>query len=266
MGRVAIVIVFVAVVLGSLLAAPGVARAKVRIAIPEFQIEGGASPALSLQLQDGFVQGFVRAGLQVLDPVDTSRRLEAKPELARCDSSLCLKAIGQLMDVKYVARVKVEVAGNSYKMVGRIFSTEGPTPAALPVATKSKSCDVCTVAEAREIILRLADALRVYIEDATPPLPAPPPPPPPPPPALTGPIIGAMAGALTAAAGFAVLASIGKCTATGCSENRFRSAAGGVMIGVGLTVAATGTYVVVTRLRERSGTPPTTGIAVAIRW
>ncbi|HEY2900636.1 MAG TPA: hypothetical protein VGL59_08685, partial [Polyangia bacterium] len=168
--RRAAAVVVLSVMFGAVLAvaSPGRAAAKIRIAIPEFQIEGGASPALALQLQDGFVLGFVRAGLQVLDPVDTARRLEAKPELGRCDSSLCLKAIGQLLDVKYVARVKIEVAGNSYKMVGRVFSTEGPTPAALPVATKSKSCDVCTVTEARDIMLRLADALRVYIEDTTP--------------------------------------------------------------------------------------------------
>jgi hypothetical protein len=75
--------------------------------------------------------------------------------------------------------------------------------------------------------------------------------------------MGAMVGALTAAAGFAVLASIGSCNGTGCSENRFRSTAGGVMIGAGLTVAVTGTYVTLMRARER-GAP--SGVAVAIRW
>jgi hypothetical protein len=260
MGRAATVVM---VMVGSLLAAPSQASAKIRIAIPDFQIEGGASPALALQLQDGFVIGLTRAGLTVLDPVDTSRRLENKPELAHCDSSLCLKAIGQLLDVKYVARVKVDVAGNSYKMVGRIFATEGPTPAALPVATKSKSCDVCTVTEARDIMLRLADALRVFIEEAAPTPTTPPPAPPPPPPRLIGPVVGAMVGALSAAAGFAVLASIGKCTATGCSENRFRSTMGGVLIGAGLTIAATGATVTILRARERSGP---TAVALAWRW
>jgi hypothetical protein len=253
-------------VLGLLLAFLAPAReaaAKVRIAIPEFQIEGSASPALSLQLQDGFVLGLVRGGLQVLDPVDTSRRLESKPELPRCDSSTCLKTMGQLLDVKYVARVKVEVAGNSYKMVGRIFSTEGPTPAALPVATKSKSCDVCTVAEARDIMLRLADALRVYVEDTTPALPPPPPPAPPPPPSLMAPVLTAMAGVVIAAAGFAVAATIGSCTGTACSENRLRSTAGGVMIGAGLTIAAVGTHVTIMRAHTR--TAPT-GVALAWRW
>ena len=151
-------------------AAPA-AQARARVTIPEFQLEGGA-PALSNQLQDGFVLGLVRAGIQVLDPGDTAHKLEAHPELAHCDASPCLKSIGQVLDVGYIVRVKIEVAGNSYKSVARLFSTEGAAPAALPIATESKSCDVCTVAEARATMLRLADAVRSHIDEATP-LPAP---------------------------------------------------------------------------------------------
>src|SRR5580692_10888179 len=103
-------------------AAP-VAQARARVTIPEFQLEGGA-PALSLQLQDGFVLGLVRAGVQVLDPVDVGRKLEATPELKGCDSSPCLKNIGRLLSVRYVLRVKIDVSGNTYKMVARLFSTE----------------------------------------------------------------------------------------------------------------------------------------------
>src|ERR1035438_3120339 len=108
--------------------APG---ARTRVAIPDFQVEGGPPPALGIQLQDGFVLGLVRAGVQVLDPIDTARRLDGHPELQHCDASPCLKAIGQLLDVGYVVRAKVEVAGNSYKSVARLFSTEGAAPAAL---------------------------------------------------------------------------------------------------------------------------------------
>ena len=157
-------------------AAPA-AQARARVTIPEFQLEGGA-PALSNQLQDGFVLGLVRAGIQVLDPGDTAHKLEAHPELAHCDASPCLKSIGQVLDVGYIVRVKIEVAGNSYKSVARLFSTEGAAPAALPIATESKSCDVCTVAEARATMLRLADAVRSHIDEAVP-LPAPVAPPPP---------------------------------------------------------------------------------------
>src|SRR5262249_19605135 len=76
---------------------PAAGAPHVRIAIPEFQIiDGGGSPALALQLQDGFVLGLVRAGLQVLDPVDTGKRLDGHPELQHCEASPCFKAVGQL--------------------------------------------------------------------------------------------------------------------------------------------------------------------------
>jgi hypothetical protein len=254
-----------AVALG-LIATAGVASAapaRARVAIPDFQIDGSPPPALGIQLQDGFVLGLVRAGVQVLDPIDTARRLDGHPELQRCDASPCLKAIGQFLDVGYVVRAKVEVAGNSYKSVVRLFSTEGAAPAALPIATESKSCDVCTVAEARATMLRLADALRAHIDELTPAAPPPPPPPPPTPPRLVGPVLLAMAGALAIATGAAVLESEGSCTAMTCSENRTRNAAGGVLIGAGAALTLTGAYITIVRSR---GGDPVTGVAVAWRW
>jgi hypothetical protein len=248
--------------------APGPAP-KIRIAIPDFQVEGSTSPALALQLQDGFVLGLVRAGLQVLDPVDAARRLESKPELARCDSSPCLKSIGQLLDVKYLVRVKVEVSGNSYKAVGRVFSTEGAAPAALPVANKSKSCDVCTVAEARDVMLRLADALKVHLEDggATPPAPLPlPAEPPPPPPHIMGAVVTAMVGGVAIAVGAALLGTLGSCNAAGCSENRTRAAIGGGLIGAGAVMTFVGAYITIERSRAPGAPAPATSVSLAFRF
>lgn len=243
------------------------APAKVRVAIPDFQVEGSSSPALALQLQDGFVLGLVRAGAQVVDPVDAGRKLEARPELARCDSSPCLKSIGQLLDVRYLVRVKVEVAGNSYKVVGRVFSTEGPAPAALPLANKSKSCDVCTVAEARDVMLRLADTLKAYLDEGPasqqPSIPADPPPPPA---HLAGPVMAAMLGGVAMAVGAAVLGTLGSCDAMKCSENRTRSAFGGAMLGAGAVVTFMGAYVTIERSRVAASPGPTTSVSVALRF
>jgi len=253
--------------LAALPAAPPPPASKVRVAIPDFQVEGSTSPALALQLQDGFVLGLVRAGVQVVDPVDAGRRLESKPELARCDSSPCLKSIGQLLDVKYLVRVKVEVSGNSYKAVGRIFSTEGASPAALPLANKSKSCDVCTVAEARDVMLRLADALKVYLEEsAQTPLPVTPVEPPAPPPKLAGPVMAAMLGGVAMAVGAAVLGTLGSCDATKCSENRTRSAVGGGLIGAGAVMTVMGAYITIERSRSPGVPAPTTSLNLALRF
>jgi|SRR6185437_6918938 hypothetical protein len=255
---------FPAVVLGLTVlafAAPR-AHARARVTIPEFQIEGGA-PALTNQLQDGFVLGLVRAGIQVVDPGDTAHKLEGHPELQHCDASPCLKSIGQVLDVGYLLKVKVEVAGNSYKSVARLYSTEGAAPAALPIATESKSCDVCTVAEARATLLRLADAVRTHIDESTPATAPVVPPLPPPAPHLTGPALLTMLGALAVAAGSAVLASQASCTATACSENRSRNIGGGVLIGAGAALTLTGAYVTIVRAH---GGDPINGVAVGVRW
>jgi hypothetical protein len=82
-------------------------------------------------------------------------------------------------------------------------------------------------------------------------------------PRLLGPVLVAMAGALAIGAGFAVLATNGSCTATGCDENRTRSAVGGVLIGVGAALTVGGTYVTIVRSR---GGDPVTGVNVAFRW
>jgi hypothetical protein len=242
---------------------PAAYAARAHVAISDFQLDGGPPPALALQLQDGFVLGLVRAGVQVIDPTDTAHKLEGHPELQHCDSSPCLKAIGQLLDVGYVLRVKVDVAGNSYKGVARLFSTEGAAPAALPIATESKSCEVCTVAEARSTMLKLADAVRSHIDEPAPPPLSAPPPAPPPPPHLAGPVMAGMAGVLAVAAGAVVLAANGPCMGASCSEGRLRNTMGGVLIGAGAALTVTGAYVSIARTR---GTDPITGASIGWRW
>jgi hypothetical protein len=263
--------------LTALVVAPRLASAKLRVAVPEFKIDGEGTPALTLQLQDGFVLGLVRAGVQVLDPVDVGRRLETSPELKGCESSPCLKNLGHLLSVRYVLRVKIDVAGNGYKMVVRLFSTEGDAPAALPLATKSRTCDVCTVAEAREYMLRLADAVRPdLVDDPTPPSPAQPKPPADPPTSLLPPLVAAMGGLVSIATGAALLLTLPDCHAptagvNRCSDNQLRSAFAGGLIGAGIVTSVVGTTVTIARLRTPAtapgaGSTVTTTVALSMRF
>jgi hypothetical protein len=151
---------------------------RTRVALLEFLLEGdaGASPAMGMQLQDGFSLGLVRGGIDLIDPSDVKKRLAVAPELLGCETSPCFKRMAEVLAVRLVVRVRVQVTGNSYKITGRLFSTEGPTPAALPLAAQSRACDVCTVGEAREQMIRLADGLRARIDEASaPPVTATPP-------------------------------------------------------------------------------------------
>ncbi len=243
--------------------------ARIRVAIPQFQIEGdGSTPAMALQLQDGFVLGLVSTGADVVDPLDMVNALKDSPELQGCDSSPCLKAIGQKLGARYLVQVKVETTGNSYKMVARTFSTQGAVPAALPLDTQSKSCDVCTVAEARLVMRRLADAVKRVFEEAPPPAAPPAPLPPAGTRPMIAPLIAAMVGAVAVAGGIALLLTREECDTTmagGCSDHRTRSAIAGGLIGGGLAAGGVGVYFVVTRARAgRTAAAPTPAVASAV--
>jgi len=214
---------------GSAEPAPG----RPRVAIIEFALEGGGTtPALAMQLQDGFSIGLLRQGVDIIDVVDSSKRLDQAPELKGCESSPCLKRLGDLLGVRFVLRVRVSVLGNSYQMSARLFSTEGAAPAALPVATQSRVCNVCTVEEAREQMVRLADGIEARIE-ATP---APPPPPAPPEPESRLLPYGIFALGLVAVAAGAVI------LATSDERGKRMPALGGALMGAGLSLSVTGLY------------------------
>jgi hypothetical protein len=133
-----------------------------RIAVTSFAINGeNIMPALRYQLQDGFVLGLVRNGVNVIDLEELSKRLADEPELLGCDSSPCLKRLGEMVNTRYVVRIEINADGNSYRMIARVYRTTGAAPAALPIETQSRFCDVCTVTEAREAMIRLADGVRV---------------------------------------------------------------------------------------------------------
>ncbi|MDZ4696829.1 MAG: hypothetical protein SGI86_16950 [Deltaproteobacteria bacterium] len=133
-----------------------------RIAVTSFEINGeNIMPALRYQLQDGFVLGLVRNGVNVIDLEELSKRIADEPELLGCDSSPCLKRLGEMVNTRYVVRIEINADGNSYRMIARVYRTTGAAPAALPIETQSRFCDVCTVTEAREAMIRLADGVRV---------------------------------------------------------------------------------------------------------
>jgi hypothetical protein len=224
------------------------AAAGARAAIPEFQVDGETSPALVIQLQDGFVVGLTRAGIQVLDSVDVGQRLQGHPELEKCDTPLCLKQLAEVLRVHYLLRVRVNVTGNSYRMTARLFHAEG-AGAVLPALTQSRFCDVCTVAEAREVMIRLADAVRRPL-DETPALAAQPASS-----AAAGssllPLVALGAGLVALAAGAGLYLS---------AERTAKStpALGGALMGAGLTATGIGVYLMVDARRQA-----VPGVAVA---
>ncbi len=240
------------------LPAPSSPAPPARAAIREFEVEGqGASPALGMQLQDGFLVGLLRSGIHVLDSVDVEKRLQLSPDLAKCDSSVCLKRIGEALGVRHILRVKVSVTGNSYRTTARLFGTHRAA-VVLPVDTQSRFCDVCTVAEAREMMIRLAEAIKRPLEEQPVVVEAPPPPPR----RSRGPIVGLSAGLVAMAAGVAAY------FAADDPGGRTLPALGGALMGAGLVVSTFSVYLVsLDPIRPRAAPgPPRPAVVVALRW
>jgi hypothetical protein len=223
-----------------------------RVAITEFKVEGdGASPALSMQLQDGFVVGVTRsAPIYVLDSVDVARYMDTFPELQKCDGSICIKRFGQLLDVSHLIRVSVKVTGNTYAMTARLLSTEEPTPAVVPVDTQTRFCNVCTVDEARQKMIQLGDEVKRPVENWLSTW-RPPPPPPPPPKSWRRPIaaVGLALGFATAMAGGAMFINASN------TGHRWQPGVGGLLVGLGVSATVLGCYVLVALPTETGKTP-----------
>jgi len=193
-----------------------------------------------MRLQDGFVVGLTRtAPIYVLDSVDVARYIDIFPELQQCEGSMCVKRLGQMLDVSHVVHVSVAVTGNSYDMTARLFSAEGPTPAGVPIDTQTRFCPVCTVDEARQKIIQLGDAIKnpveLWLTQQRPP-----PPPPPPPSSWRRPLAagGIALGFATVVAGGALLANVGH-------DSKKWPAVAGALIGVGASVAVLSCYVLI---------------------
>jgi TolB-like protein len=212
-----------------------------RVAITEFKVSGDeTSRTLAMRLQDGFVVGLTRtAPLYVLDSIDVARYVDTLPELQKCDGAICIKRLGQELDVSHVVRVSVTVTGNSYDMTARLFRTQGPSPADVPVDTQARFCPVCTVDEARQKIVALGEAMKNPVESwlaQQRPLP----PPAPPSPSWRRPL-----AATGIALGFATIVGGGALLANAKHDSKLWPAMGGVLIGVGASLAALSTYVLV---------------------
>ena len=212
-----------------------------RVAITEFLVTGEeTSRALAMRLQEGFAVGLTRTALiYVLDSVDVARYIDIFPELQKCEGSICIKRLGQMLDVSHILRVTVAVTGNSYDMTARLFGTEGLSPADVPIDTQTRFCPVCTVDEARQKITQLGEAIKnpveLWLAQQRPP-----PPPPPPPSSWRRPIaaLGVALGFATIVGGGALLANVGH-------DNKAWPAVAGAMIGIGASAAAFSCYLLI---------------------
>lgn len=233
-----------------------------QIAVEEMVVEGDdSSGALALRLEADFVESLTRSGVSVMSSAEVARKTEGRAEIKSCDSIVCLKLLGQALDVKYVLRVKVHLAGNSYRATARLFSATaaaGATIALVPIETQSRFCDACTIEEARQMMTRLAEAIRRPIPGAVGPSP-PPGPAPTPPTKHTVPAAALAIGVAAAILGTAIIF-------TASADTKTVPALGGGLIGSGLAASTVGLYLVLDRAPVPAASHAPRGAGVALRF
>ena len=241
------------------------AAGRVRVAIPEFQLEGAPPPALGIQLQDGFVLGLVRAGVQVLDPdrhgeeaggtsraaalrrlaVPESRRPAARRRLHRAGQS---RDRGQQLQERRTAvldrgrRPRSAADRDRVEELRRVHGCGGARRDAAPCRRASRTHRGagapprrCRCRRRRPLLLR----------------------------GCSDPSWSRWRAPSRSAPGSRCWRRTAACSGTACDENRTRNAAGGVLIGAGAALTIGGAYVTIVRSR---GSEPVTGFALALRW
>jgi len=144
-----------------LLAAP-VARAGERLSLASFRTLGEhmtepARGALRLSLTGG----LAAAGFEVIADEEQTQKLKSAPGLAGCETTTCLKRLGELLGVKQALKAQIEMIGTSrYVTSLALIDTESGRE----VARVDDTCEVCTLSEANDAISNAAAALKAKLE------------------------------------------------------------------------------------------------------
>jgi hypothetical protein len=129
----------------------------------------------------------------------------------------------------------------------------------LPIESQSRSCDVCTVTEAREVMIRLGETIKRPVEEV---LKTAGPPPPPPRPRRAWPPYAGLGGGLAAMMAGAI-------TFFAADGGKGLPALGGGLIGAGLVVSTASVYLIVLDPNRKPASPKTpihAPVGVAFRW
>lgn len=160
--------------LSTLLAGAAARAAPERIAIAVFTMTGQPlAEEAQAKLKASLRGGLAAAGFEVVPDTEVQRAI-AESGVAGCDTVSCLRRIGELVMVRRVLRVSIEVLGTSHVASDLALVDLGDGKTA---ASAHDNCDVCTMKEVNDGLSNAAAALRMQL-DATQPGGAPPPPPP----------------------------------------------------------------------------------------
>jgi hypothetical protein len=141
----------------TLAARPAHAADRPRVAVLEIIIEGDAPAELRRQLDKSLAGGLYAAGYDVIPRDEVEKKLKHAPELVGCLTSTCLERVGELVGTRLFARARVSANGAAYTIELELLSADASTG---PLARVERSCPVCTIDEANDLMSKAAAELK----------------------------------------------------------------------------------------------------------
>lgn len=250
----------IALVVSMIVAGASAAHARERVAIGAFKTSGAKldEPSQRETARTKLVGGLEAAGFEVVSPAELQRALSGTTGLVNCDSTPCLRRIGELTNARYVVRAELEQTGDNWRMAIEVVDVQDQSTA----AHVSDQCRPCSDREATDKLSDVAASMRDRLPKpppiTQPPIAQPPQtpmtpigqPPPREVPRFWRPLgIGAIAlGGVALVAGIALLAIDNHVTGHGVSggyvvQTRYDTLAGGaVLVAGGLALAGGGIF------------------------
>jgi hypothetical protein len=126
-----------------------VAGERERVAILEIIIEGDAPAELRKQLDKSFAGGLYAGGYEVVPRDEVAAKLRGSPELVGCLTSTCLERVADMVGTRLFARARVTANGAAYTFEIELLSADHGDG---PVRRVERTCPVCTIDEANEML------------------------------------------------------------------------------------------------------------------
>jgi hypothetical protein len=142
-----------------------------RVAVAVFTVSGQPlGEEAQAKLRASLRGGLGAAGFEVVPDAEVEKAIAAGG-LAGCDTLSCMRRIGELVLVRRVLKISVEVLGNTHVVseLSLIDLSDGKV-----AASAKDNCDVCTMKEVNDGLSNAAAALRMQLAPGEPTPTAPP--------------------------------------------------------------------------------------------
>ena len=138
----------------AVLGVPSVSRAdRIAVAPPRIAARGAA---LAVGLRASLAGGIASAGHEAVAAATIDHALVASPAIAACDTDVCLRKLGELVDARAVVRSAIELVGSSnFSFRLELVDVKGGAI----IARLDDTCAICTTREANEALSRSAAEL-----------------------------------------------------------------------------------------------------------